>query len=190
MSLADKLYSLDDQLCKIEKPNDPNGIKYYKELIECSRKGTQEKKLTAQLLGKFISSYPSLQEDATEAIVDLCEEDELAIRVTAIRQIPILTKASPVNLSRMADILIQLLSTEEELESTTVKEALDALVHQNIKEVFSAIFHQILNGSGSVRRHSLNWIQANFSRLCTTLIHLTAMLSNTSQASSNRCSRT
>lgn len=60
---------------------------------------------------------------------------------------------------------------EEELESTTVKEALDSLAHQNIKEVFSALFHQILHGSGSVRRHSLNWIQANVPRLGDALIH-------------------
>lgn len=55
------------------------GIKHYKELIECSRKGAQEKKLTAQLLGKYFNSYPSLQEDATEAIVDLCEEDDITV---------------------------------------------------------------------------------------------------------------
>jgi hypothetical protein len=61
------------------------------------------------LLRSFLKHFADLSERALNAQLDLCEDEELAVRVHAIRSLADLCKGSPVHTQRIADVLSQLL---------------------------------------------------------------------------------
>ncbi|KAJ8976700.1 hypothetical protein NQ317_005918 [Molorchus minor] len=50
--------------------------KEYLECIEGTKGNEKEKKLAAQIISKFFKHFPSLQDQALNAILDLCEDDD------------------------------------------------------------------------------------------------------------------
>uniref|UniRef100_A0A8C2IQM3 Apoptosis inhibitor 5 n=1 Tax=Cyprinus carpio TaxID=7962 RepID=A0A8C2IQM3_CYPCA len=81
----------------------------YQVILDGVKGGPKEKRLAAQFIPKFFSSFPELADAAINAQLDLCEDEDVSIRRQAIKELP--RFASGENLPRVADILTQLLQT-------------------------------------------------------------------------------
>lgn len=81
---------------------------------------------------------------AIDAIFDLCEDEDVTIRKTAIKDLASLCKDCTVeHLSRIADILTQLLQTDDLQEFCQVQSSLLTVFKQNPKSTLNEIFNQI-----------------------------------------------
>ncbi|TYK13183.1 apoptosis inhibitor 5 [Cucumis melo var. makuwa] len=108
-----------------------------------AKTSTKAKQLAAQLIPRFFKFFPSLSGPAIDAHIDLIEEEELAIRVQAIRGLPLFCKDTPENIGKIVDILVQILASEEFVERDAVHKALMALLRQDVKASLSALFKHI-----------------------------------------------
>lgn len=154
---VDKLYeygeSLNDAKDKSQHLSDYEGI------IRAAKGSMKAKQLAAQLIPRFFKFFPSLASKAFEAHFDLCEEEELGIRVQAIRGLPLLCKDTPENVSKIVDVLGQLLLAEENVERDAVYKALMSLLRQDAKASLTALFHHIVASEEHIREKVLNFIK-------------------------------
>ena len=79
--MVDRIYDLYNVL------NDKNGtnnsaeaLEAYKNLIEAVKQGPQEKKLAMQFIGKFCKNFPAEMAKTVEAVIDLCEDEDITVR--------------------------------------------------------------------------------------------------------------
>ena len=79
--MVDRIYDLYNVL------NDKNGtnnsaeaLEAYKNLIEAVKQGPQEKKLAMQFIGKFCKNFPAEMTKTVEAVIDLCEDEDITVR--------------------------------------------------------------------------------------------------------------
>ncbi|KAE9456385.1 hypothetical protein C3L33_11711, partial [Rhododendron williamsianum] len=113
----------------------------YAAIIKAASEGTVKvKQLAAQLIPKFFKYFPTLSEDAFGQQMFLCEDEELGVRVQAIRGLLLFCKDTPENLSKIVDILGQLLhQAGENVERDAVHKALMSLLRQDIKSEFFSV---------------------------------------------------
>lgn len=52
----------------------------YREILLAVHGDEKSKKLASQFIGKFFKHFPKLQEDAMDKQLDLCEDEDIAIR--------------------------------------------------------------------------------------------------------------
>ena len=132
--------------------------------------GTKEKQLACQFITRFFKYFPKQMPLAIEAIFDLVESDDAAVRdnfnvvITKLYRMEILIKktnkkkqkkirksaikdlsvvckeCSEEHLSRIADILTQLLQTEDQQEFSLVQSSLFTVFKQNPKCNFIYLF--------------------------------------------------
>ncbi|KAI7730975.1 hypothetical protein M8C21_006824 [Ambrosia artemisiifolia] len=116
----------------------------YKSIIEAARTSSiKARQLAAQLIPRFFKFFPGLSGSAVDAHLDLCEAEELGIRVQAIRGLPLFCKDTPEHISKIVDILAQLLIAEENVERDAVHKALLSLLRQDVKASLTALFKHI-----------------------------------------------
>lgn len=53
--------------------------KEYLEIIEAVKGSDKEKRLASQFIAKFFKHFPNLADQAIEAHLDLCEDDDIAV---------------------------------------------------------------------------------------------------------------
>nr|QMS47769.1 apoptosis inhibitor-5-like protein [Fimbriaphyllia ancora] len=128
-------------------------------LILAAVKGSQaEKRLSSQFIARFFKFFPKLQENAIDAMLDLCEDEDNMIRRQAIKSLPDLCKDTPEHLPRIADVLTQLLQSEDLAELTIVKNALTSLFKMEPKGTIGGLFSQILNGEEVSRESAIKFL--------------------------------
>lgn len=128
-------------------------------LILAAVKGSQaEKRLASQFIARFFKFFPKLQENAIDAMLDLCEDEDNMIRRQAIKGLPDLCKDTPEHLPRIADVLTQLLQSEDPAELTIVKNALTSLFKMEPKGTVGGLFSQILNGEEVSRESAIKFL--------------------------------
>lgn len=155
-ALVEKLYEFGQRLA------DPSGTKNesdYVGIISAAKGSTKSKQLAAQLIPRFFKHFPNLSSEAINAQLDLCEEDELGIRVQAIRGLPLLCKDTPRHLPKIADVLGQLLLAEESLEKDAVQKALMSLLRQDPKASLTALFEHVESPDENVREKVLLFVK-------------------------------
>ncbi|XP_050672661.1 apoptosis inhibitor 5 isoform X2 [Leptidea sinapis] len=123
--------------------------KEYLEILAAVKGSDKEKRLASQFIAKFFSSFPSLAEQAIEAQFDLCEDDDIAIRKQAIKELPTMCKTSKEHTQRIADILAQLLQSEDQTEVNVVTNSLLAVLKIDPKEALAGLFLQIHQSTDS-----------------------------------------
>ncbi|CAN4087190.1 unnamed protein product [Withania somnifera] len=93
-----------------------------------------------------------MAESSEEAIIEKLYEfgerlneakDKSQVRVQAIRGLPLFCKDTPEHLSKIVDILVQLLTAEENVERDAVNKALLSLLRQDVKASLTALFKHI-----------------------------------------------
>ncbi|KAM3287065.1 apoptosis inhibitor 5-like protein API5 [Capsicum chacoense] len=138
---VDKLYEfgerLNDAKDKSQHRQDYEGI------IVAANGSVKAKQLAAQLIPKFFKFFPQLVVQALDQHFNLIEDQELGVRVQAIRGLPLFCKATPEHLSKIVDILGQLLVAGENVERDAVHKALLTVLRQDVKTSLTALFKRI-----------------------------------------------
>ncbi|KAK9064273.1 hypothetical protein SSX86_015653 [Deinandra increscens subsp. villosa] len=138
----EKLYVYGGRLS--EAKDKSQNVEDYKSIIEAARSSSvKARQLAAQLIPRFFKFFPGLSGSAVDAHLDLCEAEELGIRVQAIRGLPLFCKDTPEHISKIVDILAQLLIAEENVERDAVHKALLSLLRQDVKASLTALFKHI-----------------------------------------------
>ena len=65
---------------------------HYKTLLLGVKGDNSTKKLASQFISRFFAKYPNLSNQALDAILDLCEDDDVDIRKQAIKDLPTLSR--------------------------------------------------------------------------------------------------
>lgn len=143
----------------------------YLGIIAAAKGSAKSKQLAAQLIPRFFKHFPDLSSDAINAQLDLCEEDELGIRVQAIRGLPLLCKDTPLHLPKIADVLGQLLLAEEVLERDAASKALMSVLRQDTKGSLTALFKHIENSDENLRDKVLTFVREKVFPIKKELLH-------------------
>ncbi|KAK4493234.1 hypothetical protein RD792_017896 [Penstemon davidsonii] len=138
----EKLYEYGERLNEV-KDKSQNADDYDNIIKAAKSSSVKSRQLAAQLIPRFFKYFPSLSVNAVDAHLDLCEAEELAIRVQAIRGLPLFCKDTPEHLSKIVDILAQLLTAVENVERDAVHKALLSLLRQDVKASLTALFKHI-----------------------------------------------
>ncbi|XP_050298847.1 apoptosis inhibitor 5 [Anthonomus grandis grandis] len=130
--MADLLQELYDKYEILSSAKDKISEKYveYTECINGTTGGPKEKKLAAQIISKFFKHFPTLQEQALNAIINLCEDDDSDIRICAMKVLPNLAKDNAELVGNIASILGQLLQLED-LDYTVACNSLCSIYKQD-----------------------------------------------------------
>ncbi|XP_011045889.1 PREDICTED: apoptosis inhibitor 5-like [Populus euphratica] len=140
-SHIEKLYEFGERLN--ESKDKSQNVKDYQGIMDAAKTSIKAKQLAAQLIPRFFKFFPELSSQAVETQIDLIEQEELGVRVQAIRGLPLFCKDTPEYLSKIVDILVQLLAAEEIVERDAVHKALMSLLRQDVKASLSALFKHI-----------------------------------------------
>ncbi|XP_974012.2 apoptosis inhibitor 5 isoform X1 [Tribolium castaneum] len=127
-------------------------------------KGTEsEKMLAAQILSKFFKHFPSLQDKALNALLDLCEDEESKIRACAMRYLVSICKDVKEHLTKVTDILAQMMQLEEQRDFTTASWCLLQLWKQDSANVLRTMYNHIRSlSSAAARVKCLQFIHLKF----------------------------
>ncbi|CAK6954488.1 apoptosis inhibitor 5 isoform X1 [Scomber scombrus] len=128
----------------------------YQVILDGVKGGAKEKRLAAQFIPKFFNSFPELADAAINAQLDLCEDDDVSIRRHAIKELP--RFATGENIVRVADILTQLLQTDDTAEFNQVNAALISIFKIDAKGTLGGLFSQILQGEDIVRERAIKFL--------------------------------
>ncbi|KAF4388850.1 hypothetical protein F8388_019029 [Cannabis sativa] len=140
-SHIEKLYEFGERLN--ESKDKSQNVKDYQGIIDAAKTSIKAKQLAAQLIPRFFKFFPDLSGPAIDTHLDLIEEEELGVRVQAIRGLPLFCKDTPEHIAKIVDILVQLLAAEEFVERDAVHKALMALLRQDVKASLTALFKHI-----------------------------------------------
>ncbi|XP_013748538.1 apoptosis inhibitor 5-like protein API5 isoform X2 [Brassica napus] len=117
-----------------------HNVEDYEGIIKMSKTSMKAKQLASQLIPRYFKFFPTLSTDAFDAHIDCIDDGELGVRVQAIRGLPLFCKDSPDIISKIVDVLVQLLNTEEPVERDAVHKALMSLIRQDPKASLTALF--------------------------------------------------
>jgi len=120
------------------------------------------KRLASQFIARFAPKFPGLGNESLDAILDLCEDDDLNIRKQAIKDLPLMcrgeSKQSKEYLPKIADVLTQLLQTDEPSEVNIIQSAIMSLMRKDCKGTLIGLFCQIKTGGDLVRERALKFL--------------------------------
>ncbi|XP_039839676.1 apoptosis inhibitor 5-like protein API5 isoform X2 [Panicum virgatum] len=142
---VERLYELGERLSSA-KDKSEHAADYEAIIAAVKGQSVKAKQLAALLIPRFFRSFPALATRAMSAMFDLVEMEELAIRIQAIRGFPLLGKDTEF-VSKIADILGQLLTSEENVERDAVHKALMSLIRQDVKNSLQPLFKHVESGS-------------------------------------------
>ncbi|GLT68935.1 hypothetical protein SLA2020_411250 [Shorea laevis] len=126
-----------------EAKDKSQNVKDYQGIIDTAKSSIKAKQLAAQFIPRFFKFFPTLSGPAIDTHLDLIEEEELGVRVQAIRGLPLFCKDTPEHIAKIVDILVQLLAAEEFVERDAVHKALMSLLTQDVKASLTALFKHI-----------------------------------------------
>ncbi|ODM95561.1 Apoptosis inhibitor 5, partial [Orchesella cincta] len=118
----------------------------YKELIDAAHGSEKQKRLASQFITRFVECFPTLEIAAIDALFDLCEDDDVSIRKQAEKDLVTVCKKLPHLVLNVADVLTQILQTENTGELNVVYSSLVSLLHIDAERALVGIFAQIRSG--------------------------------------------
>lgn len=130
----------------------------YVEILAAIKGTTNEKRLASQFITRFFKNFPHLAHQAIDAQLDLCEDGDISIRKQAIKDLPSLCKDDREHLPKIADVLAQLLQTDDATELTSVHNSLTTLFKVDAKGTLKGLFSQILHGEEVVRERAIKFL--------------------------------
>ncbi|KAM3608880.1 uncharacterized protein V6R79_006161 [Siganus canaliculatus] len=136
----------------------------YQVILDGVKGGPKEKRLAAQFIPKFFSSFPEMADAAINAQLDLCEDEDVSIRRQAIKELPRFATGQK-DILRVADILTQLLQTDDTAEFNQVNAALLSIFKIDAKGTLGGLFSQILQGEDIVRERAIKFLSSKLKTL-------------------------
>lgn len=137
----------------------------YLEILTAVKGSSKEKRLASQFIARFFKHFPTLADQAIEAQLDLCEDEDVAIRKQAIKDLPSLCKDNKEHTQKIADILAQLLQAEDNAELSVVHNSLMTLFKTDAKGTLGGIFSQILSGDDLIRERCIKFLTVKIKSL-------------------------
>ncbi|KAH9053212.1 apoptosis inhibitory protein 5-domain-containing protein [Lactarius vividus] len=105
---------------------------------------TSLRRMAASNIAKFFKAFPDLEEDAINAVYDLCEDQDPNIRIEGYKAIVRMSEEQPRWLERNVDVLVQLLQSDEPEEVAVVKMALIQHLELDSKVTLGVLCDQIV----------------------------------------------
>lgn len=131
----------------------------YKEILAAVKGTSHEKRLASQFISKFSAKFPSHAQEAIDALLDLCEDEDITIRKQAIRDLSNLCKEAKEHVPKITDSLTQLLIAEDASELQIVNASLLTLLRLDPKGFIPGIFSQIENANDDcTRERAVNFL--------------------------------
>jgi len=131
----------------------------YEEILLGVQGDDQCKRLSSQFIGRFFPHFPDLCQQSIDAMLDLCEDVNTMIRMQAIKDMPNLCRDSQIKtLPKIADVLTQLLQSEDRGEISVIESSLMTLIRRDTKAAIIGIFSQVHNGEEIVRERALRLV--------------------------------
>ena len=127
-------------------------------LLGVKSQDTNTKKLSSQFISRFFAKFPNLANQALDAILDLCEDEDVDIRKQAIKDLPSLCREMKEFLPKIADVLSQLLQSEDKNEIVVIQNSLMSLFRRDAKGTLIGLFSQVRNGGDVVRDRALKFL--------------------------------
>jgi len=140
-------------------------------LILASVKSGNEtiKQLVADYIPQFLHYFPALTEQGIDAQLDLVEDEKAAIRLHAIRGLERICKNNTVTVRRIAEVLGQLLVSEDKAELNVVRTTFASLFSMDAQASFLALFALSHNEDATVRAKGLEFLQAQLKAMLPTI---------------------
>ncbi|XP_077518034.1 apoptosis inhibitor cassowary [Amblyomma americanum] len=130
----------------------------YLDILDSVKGTPSEKRLASQFIARFFKSFPHLAEKAIDAQLDLCEDGDVAIRKQAIKDLPSFCKDSKEYVPKIADVLAQLLLTEDHTELLVIQHSLVTLVKLDARGTLGGVFSQVVAGEDLVRERAIKFL--------------------------------
>ncbi|KAH8995243.1 apoptosis inhibitory protein 5-domain-containing protein [Lactarius hatsudake] len=105
---------------------------------------TSLRRMAASNIANFFKAFPDLEEDAINAVYDLCEDQDPNIRIEGYKAIVQMSEEQPRWLERNVDVLVQLLQSDEPEEVAVVKMALIQHLELDSKVTLGVLCDQIV----------------------------------------------
>lgn len=165
MDKVDKLYQNYDVLADPNnKPSEHEDL--YLEIIQSVKGETSEKMLACQFIPRFLKDFPKLTETALDAQLDLVEDEDVAIRKHAVKHLPAFCKENKEFITKVSDILTQMLQSEDTAEVATIHTALMTIFKLDIKATLAGIFVQIQStDEEAIRKRAIQFLCTKFKHL-------------------------
>eukprot|EP00096_Caligus_rogercresseyi_P012670 TRINITY_DN5389_c0_g1_i1.p1 TRINITY_DN5389_c0_g1~~TRINITY_DN5389_c0_g1_i1.p1 ORF type:complete len:511 (-),score=175.30 TRINITY_DN5389_c0_g1_i1:158-1690(-) len=117
------------------------------------------KRLSSQFIARFFPKFPELANESLDAILDLCDDDDINIRKQAIKDLPLLCREEMKEfLPKIADVLSQLLQSDDQGELHIIQNSLVTLFRKDAKGTIIGLFSQIKNGGDIVRERAIKFL--------------------------------
>ncbi|XP_037071358.1 LOW QUALITY PROTEIN: apoptosis inhibitor 5-like [Pollicipes pollicipes] len=142
MDIVERLYK-NFEILSSAKDQAKNHEKEYLEILEAVKGNANEKRLASQFIARFFKHFPSLADQTIDSILDLCEDEDTSIRKQAIKDLPQLCRESRTFLPKIADVLAQLLQSDDTSEIKEVHSSLTVLFKIDAKGTLYGLFSQI-----------------------------------------------
>jgi len=155
MADVEKLYEYADKLANAKGLSIKAHQAEYEKILDGVKGSDQCKRLASQFIARFFTNFPDLNDRSIDAILDLCEDDNVDIRKQAVKDLPTLCRDNKANLPKIADVLTQLLQTDDSVEIVVVQNSIMTLFRRDCKGTIIGIFSQIHNGEEVVRDRAL-----------------------------------
>jgi len=153
-----RLYDCAQTLSSLKPGQIAEHTSEYETILKGVRGDTQTKKLASQFIARFSAQFPTLGDASLDAILDLCEDDDVNIRKQAIKDLPMMCRDRKEYLPKIVDVLTQLLQTDEETEVTIIQSAIMSLLRKNCKGTLIGLFCQVKTGGDLVRERALKFL--------------------------------
>ena len=82
------------------------------------------------------------------------------VRKQAIKDLALICKRNTSHVGRVADILVQLLQSNDSLEQTLLWISLTSLLRLDTKATLGAVFNRVMSGSDILRERALSFLQS------------------------------
>jgi len=160
MCTLERMYDIGEKLAAIKDAKQfSEHVSEYLEILEGVKGNDLTKKLASQFISRFYLNFPEQSEQSIDAMLDLCEDVSVDIRKQAIKDLPNLCRDNnKTSLAKIADILTQLLGSEDASEVHIIEVSLMNLVKRDTQAVILGIFSQVHNGDDVVRERGLRFL--------------------------------
>lgn len=163
MDKVDRLYEIYDILADPKNKASEHEAEYL-EILQSAKGGTNEKRLACQFIPRFLKDFPNLAATALDAQLDLVEDPDGSIRKLAVKHLPGFCKDSNQFITKIADILTQLLQSDDSADIATIHAALMTILKIDVKATLRGIFIQIKSNQHDavVRKRAIQFVVTKF----------------------------
>ncbi|KER31912.1 hypothetical protein T265_01995 [Opisthorchis viverrini] len=116
----------------------------YRAFLSGTKGGDIEKRLASQFIARFSKQFENLREESFNCILDLCDDEDVAIRKQAVHDLMQFCKRIPSFIPRVADVLVQMFQTEDASEMHVISLSLNQLLTLEPKATLAGVFNQML----------------------------------------------